>query len=556
MNNKKCNKQPLAVQIASFIGIALASLFAVIATCSRVPIAGSGTEEGNPGKVIGFVYDTLNRPVAGAVVRLLPHDYNPVHNASLPDSLSTLTDSNGSYRFSLSDTGHFSIYCIDQSNGTKTLHSNVLIAGGDTNILHDTLLRPGRIKVVLPDSLDTINGYLYFPGTTIYSWLCADNGYVILDSVPGNIHLSIYYAVNNSAAAPRLIKDSIIAVPGTTTTVAYVVWKYSKKLYLNTSSSGADVSGNVYDFPVLIRLTRPRFNFEQAAGNGEDIRFTKTDGSQLPYEIEHWDSAAGKADIWVKIDTIYANSDSHYFTMIWGNPGAQKINSDGAAVFDTMTGFKGVWHFGDPVNSNVKDQTSNSFNGIATATTTVPGIIGMAQSFNGVSSEISVSGPAIEKLNFKEDGIFSISAWVRIDTIDSLFHGIVFKSNFQYGLQLRPANQWEFMHYKDKSGWEMSRATAVSGSWQHLSGVRNGNKQFLYVNGVCVDSSIVSVATNSPRATDQPLEIGHCPDGGKDPDRFFKGIIDEVHIAGIARSADWIKLCYLNQNQEDQLLRW
>ena len=41
----------------------------------------------------------------------------------------------------------------------------------------------------------------------------------------------------------------------------------------------------------------------------------------------------------------------------------------------------------------------------------------------------------------------------------------------------------------------------------------------------------------------------------KDPEtRFFKGKIDEVCLASTARSADWIRLCYMNQNTEDRLV--
>jgi hypothetical protein len=242
--------------------------------------------------------------------------------------------------------------------------------------------------------------------------------------------------------------------------------------------------------------------------------------------------------------------------MKWGNPAAQRINSNGTAVFDTATGFKGVWHLGKPADSVITDQTNNACNGVTKATVTVPGVIGMAQKFDGTSSMIKVSGPAIEKCNFPENGPFSISAWVNIDKLDSLFHAIVFKSDFQYGLQIRPENEWEFVCFKDNTQWEMNRAPAQPGSWQFIVGVRNGTRQFLYVNGTCVDSSIVTLAVATTRKTDLPLEIGHCPDGGLNPDRYFKGSIDEVRIAGVACTANWIKLCYINQKETDALLTW
>jgi hypothetical protein len=35
---------------------------------------------------------------------------------------------------------------------------------------------------------------------------------------------------------------------------------------------------------------------------------------------------------------------------------------------------------------------------------------------------------------------------------------------------------------------------------------------------------------------------------------FFDGMIDEVRISNIARSGDWIKLCYMNQKENDALI--
>ena len=39
-------------------------------------------------------------------------------------------------------------------------------------------------------------------------------------------------------------------------------------------------------------------------------------------------------------------------------------------------------------------------------------------------------------------------------------------------------------------------------------------------------------------------------------DRFFAGKLDEVRISSVARNGDWIKLCYMNQRQDDALLEF
>jgi hypothetical protein len=36
--------------------------------------------------------------------------------------------------------------------------------------------------------------------------------------------------------------------------------------------------------------------------------------------------------------------------------------------------------------------------------------------------------------------------------------------------------------------------------------------------------------------------------------RFWKGMLDEVRISNVARSANWIKLSYMNQKADDALI--
>ena len=49
-------------------------------------------------------------------------------------------------------------------------------------------------------------------------------------------------------------------------------WTYSCPIYLNTTSSGANVSNDVYNFPVLLRLNPGNFPyFQQMQPGGKDI---------------------------------------------------------------------------------------------------------------------------------------------------------------------------------------------------------------------------------------------------------------------------------------------
>jgi hypothetical protein len=44
--------------------------------------------------------------------------------------------------------------------------------------------------------------------------------------------------------------------------------------------------------------------------------------------------------------------------------------------------------------------------------------------------------------------------------------------------------------------------------------------------------------------------------GNKKTQSYAFGSIDEARVCRVARSADWIKLSYMNQKQQDALVKW
>src|SRR5690606_37365301 len=144
----------------------------------------------------------------------------------------------------------------------------------------------------------------------------------------------------NQKAANSLVD---IGLGGPITSTPYGAWDHHRTLTLNTTSTGANVSHDVHDFPLLVRLTAAEaLIISQAKAGGADIRFSRTDNSPpLPHHIEWWDNEG--AAIWVKMDTIKGNSQSQTIRMHWGNSAADDASS-AAAVFDTTDGYVAVWH--------------------------------------------------------------------------------------------------------------------------------------------------------------------------------------------------------------------
>jgi hypothetical protein len=529
----------------------------LFAHCQVNQFAGAGVETTN-GRIAGTVVSTTGSPGSHALVKLFPADYDPVKNTgAVPVDT---TDVMGRYSFTNVGSGRYTIVSVQIDDKTISFVNGVVVAADTVIVPADTLRRPGSIKVVMPGGIVATNGYCYIPGTAIYSWLAVNNDTVILDSIPACVNLPVYYAVRGNSANPQVIADSVIVLPGGVSTVAYPEWKSSKKLILNTTASGANVPGNVYNFPVLVRLTSSNFNFTRAKSGGEDIRFTKSDGSPLPYEIERWDSAAGAAEIWVKVDTVYGNSNNQYITMFWGNASAVPASAS-AAVFDTANGYAGVWHLSEQAAGMTKDATVNGYNGASHAVSPAPGVIGLAQQFVGDSSYIQMTGTADSRLNFLENGHYTISAWVYADTLDAAWHMIAGKGHKQYYLKLEPGlgETFSFVEYHESDGWNGSVAQAVARSWKYLTGIRDGAQQYLYLDGALISDSIMVSPDSapSPQITSDDFSIGKYLQWiSYESQGFacFKGVIDEVIVAKAPRDANWVKLCYMNQQRNNTLV--
>jgi hypothetical protein len=530
-------------------------------------LAGAGSETTN--SLTGVIAKADGSAPSPALVLLVPHLYDIVKGPPLPVSLTDTTDSLGRYNFRNVDTGTYTIQTVGLAEGTRALISWIHVAGDTVIVPTDTLRTPGLLKVVLPDTANTTTGYLYIPGTTIFIFLRNSNGSVVLDSVPAGAIPAISYSSTSSTAA-SVIRHDVLVAAGDTTFVWNPAWKYARTLRLNTTLSGAGVAGTVVGFPVLVRLPSGFFSFAQAKTGGADIRFTKPDNTFLPYEIERWDSSSGAAEIWVKADTILGNNSSQYIVMYWGNPDAA-IASNSGAVFNTANGFQGVWHLSEAGNTTAFDATANGYDGTPhnmTAATSVAGAIGNARAFNGSSQYITMSNTASSNLNFPEDGSYSMSVWVYANALDTLWRAIAGKGHEQYYMQLKGLGNnrasWEFVEFQNQGGWEYTEDSVPpapgSGTWLNLVGVRSGTSQRLYINGNLAINAPSLMAGAYTRVTSDNFTLGRYPRSVTIPYyqgwSYFNGNIDEVRVSSTVPTADWIKLCYMNQKPGDALVNF
>jgi hypothetical protein len=552
-------------------GIAFFLCLHLLAGCSGdLTISGVGGQTTN-GIMVAVVYPG-GMAGAGLRVRVRPSTYL-THINDAPDSskrsvVNGATDKDGHFRVDFLPPGSYIIEVNDGQGFAVAFERHTLDSGGMVDAGTEMLAPTGVVHgFMLPEELHGIPWYIQVYGLERIARVDSQTGAFTFSDLPqGNY--TFRRISSDSTAAPLDISDIQVRSNDTTVLSAFLAWSHNAVLTLNTTASGVGISGNVYNFPVLVRLSSEQFDFSQAKADGGDVRFVKRDGTLLAREIERWDPVTGHAELWVRVDTVYGNDESQYIVMYWGNPAATD-GSESAAVFDTAGGFQGVWHLSGPGNTTAFDATFNHYDGTPagmSSASTAAGMIGQARAFDGFSSALSMPNTAAGKLDFPENGTYSMSLWAYADTIDTLWHAIAGKGHEQYYIQYKCFGnnkaKWEFVEYHDKRGWEVVDDSTAPGpkQWVYLVGVRSGSSQKLYVNGVLASEAKWIMPGTYARNTGDNFSLGRYERPDSIPDyqgwSYFKGSIDEVRVSSVAPTPDWIKLCYMNQKKQDVLLKW
>jgi hypothetical protein len=518
-------------------------------------ISGGSSDSGNP-CVIANIIGNDGVPVAGAEVTLVPAQYlMPVPFAKIRavgDVRRTFTDDSGRFKIDSLDIGEYCIEVNDQTERSCRIHCKIIPDDG-TRELGNFVLQPysSIVGMFVTTGTAGVKRYLQIYGLQRIEQIRPDGSFQ-LDSLPADTFKMHIVSIDNSV--PPIDIDQVTTIGGDTTRVRWP-WRFTKRLHLNTTATGAGVPGYVVGFPVLVRLTSENFDFSAAQPGGGDLRFAKPDGTEMAYEVERWDAVTGQAEIWVRVDTVYGNTESQYFDMFWGNSTARAV-SNAATVFDTTVGFQGVWHLRQDTGAKVMDATVNHYDGTLNGTRIITdGMIGAARDFNGSTDFIEIPNTAGSKLNFAEHGTYAISAWVYSNAIDSTYRMIVSKGDYQYSLEVMDSCTWEFSECQTTGltteGFDVTQSPATAQVWTYVTGVRDGERQYLFVDGVCVDSGVQSLSAPQTHNSSSDVMIGRRSD---EPMYFFNGKIDEVRMTSMALSADWIKLCYMNQKAADALV--
>jgi hypothetical protein len=305
------------------------------------------------------------------------------------------------------------------------------------------------------------------------------------------------------------------------------------------------------NFPVLVRLSTniPGFSYAQFAspGDGADLRFASTNGTELPFQIDQW-NPAGESQIWVQVPSLTSTNDC--ITAYWGNAAdsaMQPCNTNGA-VWTTPSGssnFLLVYHLsqsGFPFADSTLQYPATS--GVAPVSTS--GMIGRGCAFNGTSQFLNGGLVNIGKT-------FTLSAWVNIapaamseQTIWCNKQGGWNTAGFDFYVNSYQTNDGKiYFDTADGTGGNVSPRTATHavtfGQWHLLTGTMDGvnGAVHVYVDGV--DQTIATGVDNAFQATNT-VRCGALLTGtpGATGGLCFNGLMDEARIENSVRSPAWV----------------
>jgi len=294
------------------------------------------------------------------------------------------------------------------------------------------------------------------------------------------------------------------------------------------------------NFPLLVDVTDDDLA-AAAQPDGHDIAFTDINGNTLSHEIEFYDYLNGHLIAWVNIPSLSSTEDTTVY-LYFGNSGADSQENPG----DTWNNnYVMVQHLEETSGTHL-DSTSNGNNGTSTVGTgqDAQGVIQGADEFDGIADYVNCGSNATLDIT----GSMTVEAWAysehgaampqRIAAKDMT--GVVGKFIFWEN----GSGDLAFIVADPSNTWYRAQGNSVTnGRWMHVVGVFDAqNRQVrLYRDGVEVSAV---AGPSSLKSNTETVTIGASDDN----DHNWNGLIDEVRISAVPRSAGWIKTSYNNQN--------
>jgi hypothetical protein len=496
----------------------------LLVACGFDDRVAGGTSSEVPNALHGTVLDSAGKPVAGCAVRMAP-------SSSWMDSLgrvdSTVTDSAGRWTLAKRASTE-SVALLFRTPAGAILSTLTLDSAGLTAVRTDTLKRQAWVKGRLSGARGLSSAFLL--GTNLQTTTDADGGFVLGPVPAGALRIRLRA---DSAGTIIHRTESLVTIPGDTASLGsrmiaasgwltenYAAWAYSRTATLDMTSSGAASTGDQVGFPVPVRLDTL---IDFATVKPGEIRFDDGKGVRFPFQIEQWDSAAGKALVWVRLDTANGSSSKHDLRMFWGMAGA-KPPADMPLVFDGSNGFAAAWHLTSGT------ETSLDLSMKWTGSTSTTGVLGTARAFAETGSF------ATDSVELGRGHSWTVGLWVRLDkkpSGESLLVGVTDgPDSTHWGLSVRDDKVLRVWSGADplRSLETPLADSLVLGRWTHVAVTFETTTKRI---GLVIDATSYPRQTIAFPATSRQRLRGMTG---------LSGAVDEIRLAKSERAVEWPQL--------------
>ncbi|MHA2129263.1 MAG: DUF2341 domain-containing protein, partial [Promethearchaeota archaeon] len=304
------------------------------------------------------------------------------------------------------------------------------------------------------------------------------------------------------------------------------------------------VSGEGYhsNFPMLINLTDSDLR-NDVQSDGDDIAFSIRN-KWLDHEIELFNQSYSPTHAhlvaWVRIPKL-STSLNTIIRMHYGNP-TMSSQENSTGVWDAK--YMGVWHLSES-SGFALDSTSYDEDGTVLGVTQgMDGQIDGAYDFN-LDERVTVGNPSDGHLDFGTNS-FTVSCWIDVEQSTSnnqipVYKGGTSAGTTGYSFVTSPDGQWMWPVISDGLGNQVKNEYSISfDTWIYYVMVIDRTSDLIksYKSGSLIDQDDISSVGSVSNS--YGLTFSHST-------YDFDGLLDEIRITNVIRSADWIKTEYYNQ---------
>jgi len=299
-------------------------------------------------------------------------------------------------------------------------------------------------------------------------------------------------------------------------------YRQRTRIVFNTTAAGVETREPLAGVTVPLRLHSGNFDFIAAKADGSDLRVVAGDDkTPLKFSIERFDGANELAVLWVQLPAVAPGSDKNLVYVYAGNDKAAAETAPPAAD----AGAVALMHFGDQ-DGVVRD----AIGGLQSTAATAMEPNGLVAGGARVSGR-AIGWPASERVGAAAGGPYTMSLWVKPDSAS----GTLFR---QGPLAVRLDRGAVSLNL---GALVVTGGTLPPQAWAQVAAVIGNGKAQLYVDGAPAGQA--DLPPTAPAITGA-VEVG----------ADLSGLVDELQLAAVARSADWLRFVRAAQAGDAKLV--